>query len=135
MTPDIIVAAHDLERLEALLYAPAQLKRSDLDALREELGRATVCEPADVPAKVITMNSRARFREELSGQEYELTLSYPRQADHTSGRISILSPAGSALLGLSEQQQIDWNTGNGNSIRITVLEVTWQPEANGRFDL
>lgn len=135
MIPDIIVAAHDMERLEALLYAPEQLKRSDLDALREELGRATVCDPADVPANLITMNSRARFREEHTGREYELTLSYPRQANHANGRISILSPAGSALLGLSEQQQIDWNAGSGNTIRITVLEVTWQPEANGRFDL
>ena len=69
------------------------------------------------------------------GPGYELTLSYPRQADHASGRISILSAAGSALLGLSEQQQIDWRTGNGNAIRIKVLEVTWRPEANGRFDL
>ncbi|MEZ5612315.1 MAG: GreA/GreB family elongation factor [Rhodocyclaceae bacterium] len=64
-----------------------------------------------------------------------MTLSYPRQADHANGRIFILSPAGSALLGLSEQQQIDWNAGSGNTIRITVLEVTWQLEANGRFDL
>lgn len=135
MTPEITVAAHDMERLEALLYAPAQLKRSDLDALRDELGRANVCAPTDVPPNLITMNSRARFREEHTGQEYELTLSYPRQADHASGRISILSAAGSALLGLSEQQQIDWRTGNGNAIRIKVLEVTWQPEANGRFDL
>ena len=135
MTPEITVAAHDMERLEALLYAPSRLKRSDLDALRDELGRANVCAPSDVPPNLITMNSRARFREEHTGQEYELTLSYPRQADHASGRISILSPAGSALLGLSEQQQIDWRSGNGNAIRIKVLEVTWQPEANGRFDL
>ena len=62
-----------MERLEALLYAPAQLKRSDLDALRDELGRANVCAPSDVPPNLITMNSRARFREEHTGQEYELT--------------------------------------------------------------
>ena len=135
MKPSIIVSSSDLERLEGLLTLPAFRSRSDLNGLREELERADVREPEDMPADVITMNSRARFLEENTGREYELTLAYPKDADAEAHRVSIFSPAGSALLGLSSGQTIDWKTVDGKTIRLKVLEVTWQPEANGQFDL
>lgn len=131
MKPEIIVSSLDLERLEGLLAAPAARGRNDLDGLRAELERADVREPEDMPADVITMNSRARFREETSGREYELTLAYPKDADSTAGKVSVFSPAGSALLGLAAGQAIDWRTPEGKTIRLQVLEVTWQPEAAG----
>jgi len=135
MKPEIIVSSRDLERLEGLLAAPAARSRDDLDGLREELDRATVLEPQDLPKDVITMNSRIRFRDETSGREYELTLVYPGNADAEAGKVSIFSPAGSALLGLSVGQSIDWQTEQGRSIRLKVLDVTWQPEASGHADL
>jgi len=135
MKPSIIVSSSDLDRLEGLLSLPAFRSRSDLDGLRDELERADVREPEAMPADVITMNSRARFLEENTGREYELTLAYPKDARAEAGRVSIFSPAGSALLGLSVGQIIDWKTPDGNAIRLQVLEVTWQPEANGQFDL
>jgi len=133
--PSIIVSSTDLERLEGLLSLPAFRSRSDLDGLRDELERADVREPAEMPPDVITMNSRARFLEQNTGREYELTLAYPKDARAEEGRVSIFSPAGSALLGLSAGQVIDWKTPDGNNIRLKVLAVTWQPEANGQFDL
>ena len=135
MKPSIIVSSTDLERLEGLLSLPAFRSRSDLDGLRDELERADVREPADMPPDVITMNSRARFLEQNTSREYELTLAYPKDARAEDGRVSIFSPAGSALLGLSAGQIIDWKTPDGNAIRLQVLAVTWQPEANGRFEL
>ncbi|TAH49661.1 MAG: nucleoside diphosphate kinase regulator [Betaproteobacteria bacterium] len=135
MKPSIIVSSTDLERLEGLLSLPAFRSRSDLDGLRDELERADVREPAEMPPDVITMNSRARFLEQNTGREYELTLAYPKDARAEEGRVSIFSPAGSALLGLSAGQVIDWKTPDGNNIRLKVLAVTWQPEANGQFDL
>lgn len=135
MQPSIIVSSNDLERLEGLLSLAAFRSRSDLDGLRDELERADVRDPEAMPADVITMNSRARFLEQNTGREYELTLAYPKDARAEAGRVSIFSPAGSALLGLSAGQVIDWKTPDGNSIRLQVLEVTWQPEANGQFDL
>ncbi|CAL93433.1 nucleoside diphosphate kinase regulator [Azoarcus olearius] len=131
MKPEIIVSSLDLERLEGLLAAPAARSRCDLDALRAELDRADVREPEEMPADVITMNSRARFREETSGREYELTLAYPKDADGAAGKVSVFSPAGSALLGLAAGQAIDWRTPEGSAIRLQVLEVVWQPEAAG----
>lgn len=129
MQPEIIVSSSDLESLEGLLSAPAARSRSDLDALRGELERADVREPADMPADVIVMNSRARFLEENTGREYELTLAYPKDASAEAGRVSIFSPAGSALLGLRVGQTIDWRTPDGKAIRLKVLAVSAPAQA------
>ncbi len=122
MKPEIIVSTDDLERLEALLAMPPNRGRSDLDGLRDELERATVVDA--IPDHIITLDRRARFREETSGREYELTLAWPHEAGGADGRVSVFSPAGSALLGLSVGQQIDWRTPEGHAIRLTVLAVT-----------
>ncbi|AYH42607.1 nucleoside diphosphate kinase regulator [Azoarcus sp. DN11] len=135
MKPDIVISSQDLERLEGLLAAPVARNRSDLDALRDELARADVREPRDMPTNVITMNSRARFRELSGGQEHELTLVYPGDATPDAGKVSVFTPAGSALLGLSVGQAIEWVNADRRPIKLEVLAVTWQPEASGRFDL
>ena len=124
MKPEIIVSTRDLERLEGLLSKPPTRNRSDLDGLRDELDRAKVLDTDAMPDNVITMNSRARFREETSGREYELTLAWPHAAGTTEGEGSIFSPAGSALLGLSVGQHIDWQTPDGHAIQLKVLAVS-----------
>jgi len=124
MKPEITVSTRDLERLEGLLSKPPTRHRSDLDGLRDELERAKILDPEAMPADVIAMNSRARFREEHSGREYELTLAWPHEANADLGRVSIFSPAGSALLGLSVGQVIDWQTPGGHPIQLRVLAVT-----------
>ncbi|MDD2990578.1 MAG: nucleoside diphosphate kinase regulator [Zoogloea sp.] len=123
MKPEIIVSNNDLERLEGLLSKPPTRNRSDLDGLREELERARIVDAAELPANVIAIDRRARFREEHSGREYELTLAWPHEADAAQGRVSIFSPAGSALLGLAAGQVIDWRTPEGHLIQLRVLEV------------
>ena len=123
MKPEIIVSNNDLERLEGLLSKPPTRNRSDLDGLRAELERARIVEADELPANVIAINRRARFRELHSGREYELTLAWPHEADAAQGRVSIFSPAGSALLGLAAGQMIDWQTPEGRAIQLSVLEV------------
>ena len=132
MKPEIIVSALDLERLEGLLHNPNMRNRRDLDGLRAELDRAEVREAADMPQDVITMNSRARVREHPSGRERELTLVYPGNAGE--GYVSVLTPAGSALLGMSVGQKIDWPTVEGHEVHLEVLEVVRQPEREGDFE-
>ncbi len=134
MKPEIIVTSLDLERLEGLLHAPAARSRADLDGLRAELERAEIREPQDMPPDVVTMNSCARIRELPSGRERELTLVYPGNTGASGGRVSVFTPAGSALLGLSVGQSIDWPTVEGHAVRLEVLEVTHQPEAQGDYE-
>lgn len=128
MKPEIIVSAQDMDSLEGLLAAPAARSRSDLNELRHELERADVREAGEMPTDVITMNSRARFLEETTGKTYELTLAFPRDASADAGRVSVFSPAGSALLGLSVGQSIDWTSLDGRTIKLKVLAVE-QPSA------
>ena len=124
MKPEITVSTSDLERLEGLLSKPPTRNRSDLDGLRAELDRANVLDGDAVPDNIIMMNSRARFREETSGREYELTLAWPHEANAADGKVSIFSPAGSALLGLSVGQSIDWQTPEGHAIQLRILAVS-----------
>lgn len=127
MKPEIIVSSHDLDRLEGLLATPAARNRADLNGLRAELDRAEIREPAEMPADVITMNSRFRIREQPSGRERELTLLWPGDRSHGDAGISVFTPAGSALLGLSVGQIIDWPTVEGREVNLEVLEVVSQP--------
>lgn len=121
--PEIIISSDDLERLEGLLYSPAARGRRDLDALRDELERAEVRAPEDMPADVIRMESRARFQDLEADRIYEFTLVYPGNAAPDTDRVSIFSPAGSALLGLSKGQIIEWPTADARTARLAVLDV------------
>ena len=94
MKPEITVSTSDLERLEGLLSKPPTRNRSDLDGLRAELDRANILDTDGMPADVIMMNSRARFREETSGREYELTLAWPHEANAADGKVSIFLAGG-----------------------------------------
>lgn len=129
----IIITQLDLQRLERLL-AGLQDVTPGVEALEHELARAKVVAHNKVPAGVVTMNSRVFCRDEGSGKEYHLTLVYPQDAGPT-GTVSILAPVGSALLGLTVGQQIDWQTPAGKVIKLTLLAVEYQPEAAGQFDL
>lgn len=129
--PPIIVSRLDVQRIEAILGDAADLDVAD--ALEQELLRATLVAPADVPPDVVTMNSRVRCREEVSGREYTLTLVYPQ--DVGQGKVSVLAPVGAALLGLSVGQSIEWPGPGGKPLKMHILELEYQPEAAGDFKL
>ena len=127
--PQIILSSQDLQRLERLLDSVSTEDAPGLDALRRELDRAEVVEPDAMPENVVTMNSTVRFVDELSGREFELTLAYPDDMHLTHGTVSILAPIGSALLGLSVGQSIDWTLPGDRTTTLRILAVTYQPEA------
>lgn len=128
MEPPIILTSADLDRLDRLLDTVSPLHTPGLDALRHELDRAEVVESQQIPADVITMHSTARFRDEVSAKEFELTLVYPDDPPN-AGTVSVLAPVGSALLGLSVGQSIEWPLPGGRKMTLRVLAVTYQPEA------
>lgn len=132
-TPVITVTRLDMQRLERLLdslddFGPAAI------ALQAELDRAEVVGHEEVPAGVVTMNSRVHCREESSGKDYHLTLVYPQDAGG-EGKVSILAPVGCALLGLTVGQDIDWPAPGGKQLKLKLLSVEYQPEAAGDYDL
>ncbi|KZY36177.1 transcription elongation factor GreAB [Alcanivorax sp. HI0083] len=124
--PAITVSRLDVARLEALL---ATAHGEVAEGLEEELLRATVVAPEAMPADVVTMNSRIRCREQGRGREMSLTLVYPQ--DSGPEKVSVLAPVGAALLGLSVGQSIDWPAPNGKTLKLEILAIEYQPEANG----
>ncbi|MCW8905126.1 nucleoside diphosphate kinase regulator [Sedimenticola sp.] len=130
--PRIILTSQDLDRLEALLETlPAATFPGKAELLRE-LDRAEVVSPQEVSPDVVTMNSKVRFALE-SGEEFCLTLVYPKDMDGSAERISILAPVGSALLGLSVGEHIEWPRPGGGMMKVQIVEVIYQPERAGEF--
>lgn len=134
-SPAITLSSVDIQRLDRILDAGPVSASANVEALREELSRAEVVEPQQMPADVITMNSRVRLLNESTGKTHELTLVYPQAADAAQGLVSVLAPVGSALLGLSTGQSIDWPMPDGTVSRLRVLELLYQPEAAGQYHL
>ena len=97
------------------------------EELSDELDRAIVVPLERMPADVVTMHSRCIYIDESTGTAREVELVYPEEADPELGKISVLAPIGSALLGLAVGQSIDWELPGGRIHRITVKCVLSQP--------
>ncbi|GEM_PF-131547 len=130
--PPLVLSSRDMERLERLLESESYRRLPGMDALRNEIDRATVVAPADVPPGVVTMNSKVRFRDDSSDSQFELTLVYP-DAARSPDTVSILAPVGSALLGLSVGQSITWQVPGSRTLSLRILDVSYQPEASGEL--
>jgi regulator of nucleoside diphosphate kinase len=132
----ITVTDQDLMRLHALLaIARSDGREGGLDLLDAELSRAEVVASRDVPPDVVTMNSRVLFEDEETGQRREITLVYPHESDVQNNKISIFAPLGSALIGLSAGQSIEWPMPGGRVKRYRILALPYQPEAAGNYEL
>lgn len=128
--PNIIISTLDAERLESLLESLPDGGIPGRQALEAELLRADVVAPKDIPPTTVTMNSTVRFRVGPD-ETFQLTLVYPRDAGASADRISVLAPVGSALLGLSQGDEMEWPKPGGGSIKVLIEEVTYQPERAG----
>ena len=131
--PPIYLLQPDLDRLTDLLEAHAVgAGGRRFEQLEGELARAKVVPPDRFPQDVVTMNSRVLFEDEKTGERREVTLVYPKDADIDAGRISVLVPVGSALLGLRVGQSIDWTLPGGEKRRYRVIAVPHQPQMTER---
>ena len=132
----IYVTSQDRQRLEDLLMeveASDPRRHGDLKALTEELHRAIIVDPKDVPSDVITMNSRAEMRDLESGETVAFTLVFPSEANIDEEKISVLAPIGAGMLGYRVGDEFEWNVPGGLR-RMKVIKVHYQPEAAGDFD-
>lgn len=131
--PNIVLSSRDLGRLESLLDSLPAEQEMIAEALQEELNRAEVRAPEDMPSSVVTMNSTVNFEIEASGTAFSQTLVYPRDADGSSEHLSILAPVGSALLGLSVGDSIEWPRPDGETMKVHIRQVVTQPERDGEY--
>ncbi len=129
--PLITISSLDAARLEKMLDTLDANQFPNSEELRAELDRADIVKPEKMPPNVVTMNSTVTFRVESSDKEFSLTLVYPSDIDGDKGKISILAPVGSALLGLREGDDISWPGPGGRLLQVRVLKIVYQPERSG----
>jgi regulator of nucleoside diphosphate kinase len=111
----IVITKSDAAKLRELLAARARAEH-DQDHLHElaaELERALIAEPGEAAKDVITMHTRVQVLDLKSGERRELVLVFPREADLSAGRISVLAPLGTALLGNREGDEVEWEMPGG----------------------
>lgn len=128
-TRSIIVTEPDLGRLRALLRGQSEsslLDQEHLQDLKSELDRAVPVDAADVPPGVVTMHSQIRVEDVESGETRTYTLVFPHEADVASGRISVLAPLGTALLGYREGDEVEWEMPGGVR-RLRIRQVVQHP--------
>lgn len=121
--PPIIVSGIDFDRLDRLAAAAAGTLPRTADFLAREIARATIAPSGFILRGVVTMGSQVEFRDDVTGQSRTVHLVYPDQADLAEGKLSVLSPVGAALIGLSVGQSIEWETPSGGWRSLTVLHV------------
>ena len=125
----IILRANDYERLANLAHAARKLSPHLADQLADEVGRARVLAEGKYPQDIVCMNSKVEFRDDTTGKVQKVMLVYPEEADISQRKISVLTPVGTALIGLRTGHSIMWETPNGEPRQLTVLSVQ---EAEGR---
>ena len=133
----IFITRQDHQRLTLLLEEALAGKHRDAAFLKElarELTIAEVVDPKSVPADVVTMNSRVVVKDVENGEDSEYTLVFPEQADVARGRLSVVSPIGTAILGYSKGDTITWQTPGGPR-QIKIVDIPYQPEAAGDYHL
>jgi regulator of nucleoside diphosphate kinase len=121
--PPITVSGMDFDRLDRLAAAAAGSFPSTADFLAREIARATIAPSGYVLRGVVTMGAQVEFRDDTTGQTRTVKLVYPDEADLDAGRLSVLSPVGAALIGLSVGQSIEWQTPTGGWRSLTVLHA------------
>lgn len=95
--------------------------------LLKEIERATIVTEKRISPDVVTMRSVVEFIDEASGADRTVQLVYPREADISAGRISILTPIGAGLIGMKTGQSILWPDRDGRERKLTIVKVSREP--------
>ncbi len=130
MNEKIILTESDYERLIEL----AGFTTAEADILRQNLSVARKIPKDKIGNAYVTMNSRVLLKELKSGRNMEISLTYPRDAQPSERKVSVLSPIGLALLGRKERDVVSWRIPTGVG-KFEIVKVTYQPEAAGDFAL
>jgi len=133
----IYITDNDMRRLKKLIMVAREFGKEGekyLMDLEGELERGKVVKPQDIPNNIITMHSKIRLRNIDTQEEMIYQLVFPDNADVNQGKISILAPIGTALLGYKVGDIVKWKVPAGLT-KLKVEEILYQPEAAGDYHL
>jgi regulator of nucleoside diphosphate kinase len=123
LKPMITLLAADHERLTALAHSAMQQQPEVAAILNEELERAHVVPDGEHRKGIVCLGSDVEFRDDTTSTVRKVSLVLPGEADISRGKISVLTPVGTALIGLRAGQSIAWRTRSGQMKQLTVLQV------------
>lgn len=121
--PAIHLVDTECDALYALALAIEAKKPERSAMLMAELDRAEVHAAGDLPAGVVTMNSKVEFVDEATGTRRTVELVYPHEADIDAGRVSILTPVGIGLIGMAAGTSILWPDRDGHERQLRIVSV------------
>ena len=116
----ILITERDYLRIRHIL---SKVPSEDFENLEIEIERAKIIDEREVPLDLVRMNSTVKFMTLQDEKVNTLTLVFPEEANFSEGKISILAPLGSALIGLRVDQEINWMFPDGKTKTIKILEV------------
>ena len=119
----IIIDATHLRRIEGLAEGALHRNPALADRLLEELSRARIVESEHMPVDVVSIGSVVTYRDDIRGQEKSVTLVYPEDADISRLQVSLMTPIGVALLGLSEGSDFYWDTRDNQQRMLVIIRV------------
>ncbi|CDP51013.1 nucleoside diphosphate kinase regulator [Paradevosia shaoguanensis] len=122
LKPALVLSETDHKQLTVLALAGLNTSSDAADDLLYEIERARVVPETEFPAEVVRMGTTVTYRPD-NGTERSVTLVYPADADISAGKISVLTPIGTALIGLAQGQSITWVARDAKKHALTVLSV------------
>jgi regulator of nucleoside diphosphate kinase len=137
-THEIHLTELDAVRLERALMQILKTSATEPQGTAELetlLDMAAIVPSESIEPDVVTMNSTVVLESRPSGERTTLTLVYPKDVDPDQSRVSVLSPVGRALIGARVGDRVRVVVPGHGEREFAVTELTYQPEANGRFDL
>lgn len=138
--PHIVIGKGDVERLNSVLSCGTLQADVVREFLCQELDRALVLEDWLVPATVVKMGSTVLFRQEDTGERRVARIVYPGEKPYYGASVSIETPLGVALLGLSEGQAMNYFANSGRSRKVVVFSILgsvapgFAPQETGHMD-
>jgi len=136
MEEKILMTINDYQRLTGLIGFASLKDRapSAVSHLNKKFAAAKILEQDKISKNVVTMNSRVLLKEVSQGRQAEVTIAYPQDVDGRGGRVSVLSPIGTALLGRQVGDQVSWRVPGGVG-HFEIIKIIYQPEAVGHYHL
>lgn len=125
--PAITLAEQEADALADLALRSMNPSSLGAKLLLEEVNRANTLSASELPADVVTMNSRVVFEDETTGESHSVQLVYPKDADMEAHRLSVLSPMGAGLIGMQQGGSIEWPNRQGVLRRLKIVEVVQPP--------
>ena len=110
------------------------INSNEAEKLLSELSKAEIVTSEKIDKDVVTMNSEVKLFFENTQKEQSFKIVYPQDSNLKENKISIFSPIATALIGYKIGDEIEWIVPGGMT-KIKIVDLIYQPEAAGDFDL